>query len=131
LFDMTKALSIASDSIEVKCLFGYVQAILGELDGALQILAEVKSKELAGKEYVSPFYLAVLYSGLGDSEECINYVRKSIEDKSAEIESLLHDSMFERIRRDPRLMEMLEKIGVSEVPNHRSKSNLPEPLTLS
>ncbi len=132
LYDMSKALSIATEAVEVKCLFGYVHAVLGRLDEALEILAEVKSLEHSKKEYVSPFYLAVLYAGLGDNEECINYVRKSIEDKSAEIESLIHDSMFERVRPDPRLREMLEKIGVSLVARPAAKKSVsPSPVAYS
>jgi len=131
LYDMSKALSIASDAVEVKCLFGYVQAGLGNLDEALQILAEVKSLEESKKKYVSPFYLAALYAGLGDNEECLKYVKRSIEDKSAEIESLLHNSMFERIRSDPRLHALLEGIGVKFGSENQHKKNLASPLAHS
>jgi hypothetical protein len=46
----------------------------------------------------------------------------------AEIESLLNDSMFEKIRSDPRLLEMLSKIGVSldHHPFDSTKDSLPE-----
>jgi adenylate cyclase len=109
--NMKKTLKLAWEPLEFKCVFGYIYAVLGEREEALKILETVV--ERAKKEYVSPFYLAILYSGLGDHDRCLEYIEKSIDDKSCEIESLINDSMFERIRSDPRLVEILSKIGVS------------------
>jgi len=111
LSDMKKGLRLAWEATDLKCLLGYVYAVLGERDEALKILKEVKDRTLG--EYVSPFYMAVLYSGLEDWDQCLAYVEKSIEDRSAEMESLLNDSMFEKIRLDPRLESMLSKLGIS------------------
>ncbi len=109
--NMKKTLKLAWEPIEFKCVFGYIYAVLGEREEALKILETVL--ERAKKEYVSPFYLAILYSGLEDRDRCLEYIGKSITDKSCEMESLINDSMFEKIRPDPRLTEMLSKVGIS------------------
>jgi tetratricopeptide (TPR) repeat protein len=109
---MEKALKLSSEALEIKCIVGYVHAALGHLDDALRILKEIKLKEESGHEYLPPFYLAILYAGLGDNEECLSNIEKAIEDRSAEIESLIHESMFERVRSDPRFLAMLAKVGL-------------------
>jgi hypothetical protein len=97
--------------MDLKCVLGYVDALVGEKEEAIRILSEVKSKE--SSEYVSPFCIAMLYSGLEDSENCLNYIEKSLENRSCELESLFNDSMFEEIRSDPRLEPMLNKVGLT------------------
>ncbi len=111
LADMKKGLKLAWEPTDLKCLLGYVNAVVGEKEEGLKILHEVEAR--AAREYVSPFYLAVLYSGLEQWDNCLASIEKSIEDKSVEMESLLNDSMFEKIRSDPRLESMLKKVGVS------------------
>ena len=113
LADTKKALRLSSYALELKCLLGYVYAVLGHLDESLSILGEVKSKIEAGEEHVPPFYMAILYAGLGDNEQCLLFIDLAIKDRSAEIESLIHDSMFDRVRSDPRYLEMLKKLGLA------------------
>jgi len=111
LSDMKKALRLAWEPTDVKLMLGYVYAVLGERGEALRILDEVQARST--KEYVSPFYMAVLYLGMDELDNCMRYIEKSIEDKSAEMETLLNDPVFEKIRSDPRLELMLNKVGVS------------------
>ena len=112
LADMRKGVELSSNQIEIRCLWGYVNARLGNSKEALEILEEVKAKEASG-QFVSPFYVAILYAGLGRKNESVEYLEKAIDDRSIEIESLLHDSMFETSRADPRVHELLRKIGIS------------------
>lgn len=121
LSDMNKAMELSSKATVVKCLLGYVSSILGEREKALEILREIKSLSEQAGEYVSPFYFAILYAGLGDKEETFSFLGKAIEDKSAEIESLLHDPMFESIRSDPRFEVLLSKAGIPRVGSQISK----------
>lgn len=111
LADMKKGLKLAWEPADLKCLLGYVYAVVGEREEALKILQDVRNR--SQKEFISPFYVAVLYSGLEDWEKCLDYIEKSLNDRSAEIESLLNDSMFAKIRSDPRLESLLNRVGVS------------------
>ncbi len=112
LADMAKALQLSSNAINVKCLLAYVHAILGNRGEAQKILNEVETR--SRREYASPFYLAIIYAGLDDMEKCLVSIDQSIKDRSVEIESLLHDAMFESIRADPKLDVLLKEIGLSK-----------------
>jgi len=114
LADMNKGLRLAWEPADLKCLLGFVYAVVGEREEAMKVLQDVQAR--ASREFISPFYMAMLYLGLEDVDSCLSSIEKSIEDRSAEIESLVNDSMFEKLRSDPRLESMLNKIGVSTRP---------------
>jgi len=124
LADMKKALRLAWEPTRVECMLGYVYAVLGEREEAMKILREVQAS--AGREYVSPFYMAVLYLGLDELDNCMDYIQKSFDDKSVEMETILNDPVFEKVRADARLEPMLRKVGISM---HPEKAQ--EPMVIS
>jgi hypothetical protein len=54
----------------------------------------------------------MLYAALSRRDECFASLDRAVDDRSAEVESLLHDPMFDSIRADPRFEEILGKIGI-------------------
>jgi hypothetical protein len=110
---MKKALELSSGAVSVRCISAYVHAILGEREVAQKTLDEVSA--LSKTEYVSPYYLAILHATLGNREEFFASIGRAVEDRSAEIESLLHDPMFELFRSDPRFDGILGKTGVLKI----------------
>jgi adenylate cyclase len=121
LSDMNKALELSSNALNVKCISGYIHALLGDQEEAQKVLDEIRA--LAKHEYISPFYLAMIYAALGNKEESFACVERSIEDRSAEIESLLHDPMFELVRSDPRFEDLLKKVGVHKLKEYSEKKS--------
>jgi hypothetical protein len=63
--------------------------------------------------------------GLGRMEDAIHCIAKSIEDRSAEMETLLNDPVFEKVRVDPRIAQILRKLGVADP--ERTVEGLPKP----
>jgi adenylate cyclase len=108
--DMRKALELSSGAPVVKCVAGYIDAVLGDLGKTKEILDEVLA--ISKGEYVSPFYVAVLQAALGYKDDCFASLGRAVEDRSAEVESLIHDSTFESVRSDPRFAELLGKVGL-------------------
>jgi len=112
LADIKKLLRVSWEPAEMKCITGYVYAVLGEREAALKILSEVEGR--ASQAFVSPFYLGVLYIGLGDFDKALACIEKSLIEKSAEMETLLNDPVFERVRADPQISSILDKMGVKK-----------------
>ena len=117
LADMKKALELSSNAPAVRCIAGYVDAVLGDTVETQRILDELLATSKG--EYVSPFYLAMLYAALGRNDECFEAVNRSVDDRSAEVEALLHDPMFEGIRKDSRFQDVLRRVGLSTVKEER------------
>ncbi len=120
LADMKRALELSSDAPVVKCIAGYIDAVLGDLGQTRKVLNDVLA--LSKKEYVSPFYIAVLQAALGSKDECFASLHRAVEDRSAEVESLLHDPTFESIRPDPRFEEVLMKVGLTRPETGKAKA---------
>jgi adenylate cyclase len=111
LADMKKAIDLTSGAPVVKCILGYVYAALGDRMEAQRILDEIIG--VSQKEYVSPWYVAMIHGALGNRDEFFTWAQKSIEDKSIEIASVVNpDAMFELVKNDPRYVELLKKLGV-------------------
>jgi adenylate cyclase len=111
LSDLNRALELTSGAVVVKCILALSHAILGDRDEALQLLQEV---ELASqKEYVSPWYIAIVHAGLGNNDEFFVWAGKAIDDRSAEIATLVNpDKVFDRLTSDPRYEALLKKAGL-------------------
>jgi len=111
LADLGKAMELTSGASVVKCIEGYAFAALGERAKAQQTLDEVTL--LSQKEYVSPWYIAIIHAALGNKDEFFQWTEKAIADRSAEIESLVNpDPLLDSMRTDPRYGELLKRVGV-------------------
>jgi adenylate cyclase len=122
LADINKALELSANGPTVKCIAGYVYATIGDRTKAEETLNELV--DLSKLEYVSPFYLSMIYAALGRTDECLAAIESSLEDRSCEVESLLQDRIFEAIRAAPRFSEVLKRLGLQE-----RKAKIPQPST--
>lgn len=97
------------DTPELKAFQAHTYALMGKKDEALRIIAELK--EIQKQErYVSPFYIAVIYTGLGDKDQAINWLEKAYQDKSFWIATLKANPQFDILRNDPRFKTLLKRI---------------------
>jgi len=67
--------------------------------------------ELAGQRYVSPYYVAVAYLGLGEIDEAIRWMEQAYEERSGTLVSVRANPRFDRLRGDPTFARLLERIG--------------------
>ncbi len=89
---------------------GYVHAVSGKEDDAknlLEILLE-KSQE----EYVSPFWIAVLYAGLGQKDESLTWLEKSCDIRDGVLVYINVIPIFEHLHSDPRFVNILIQMGL-------------------
>ncbi len=93
---------------------GYAYAIAGRGTEAREILAELQ--DLAKKEYVSPYGFAQIRLGLGEIEECLNWLDKAVEEHSSLIYLLGVNPVFAPLRSHPRYRALLRKMNLEESP---------------
>ncbi len=88
----------------------HVYGITGRKDDALTMLEllEEKSKE----EYVSPYWMSIVYLGIGNKDETFHWLEKAYNEKDGSIIFLKVEPLFESLHQDPRFKELLEKIGL-------------------
>lgn len=76
----------------------------------MKILGELT--KLAKKEYVSPYFLAGIYIGLGEAERAIEYLEKAYEDHSHWLLYLHIDPSMDPLRGTPRFQHLLQRVGL-------------------
>lgn len=94
----------------VKGLLGYCLAKKGDEDAARRILDELL--ETSKKAYVSTFFVAAVYMGLGEKEDCWEWLEKAYEERNNWLVFLDVLPIFEPLRLEDRFVKMKEKIGL-------------------
>src|SRR5438270_1499330 len=88
------------------------QALRGNKSVALAGLHEldVMSKD----HFVSPYFYALIYSGLGDRDNAFQYLNRSLEERSDWLVYLKVDPALDPLRSDPRYAELERKVGLPQ-----------------
>ncbi|MBA3257662.1 MAG: protein kinase [Pyrinomonadaceae bacterium] len=96
----------------IKAELGYVYAVSGRKAEALKTLDELK--ELSKQKYVSPYYAARIYAGLGDRKQAFEWLEKGYQSRSDQILRLGTDAAFDSLRGDPRLIDLMRRVGFTQ-----------------
>ena len=95
------------DDLKNGCTAGYLDGVAGERDEAKRILAGEIQR--ATREYVSPTRIALIHSGLGDTDRAIFWLEKSYREHSPDLSSL-SEPMFDGLRSDPRFVDSFTRV---------------------
>jgi TolB-like protein/Flp pilus assembly protein TadD len=108
--EFRNAFELSGGSPSVQGRLGHAYAVSGNRQKALQAIADLH--ELSKRRYVSPFDTAVIYTGLGDKERTLEWLEKSLEDRSWGMVRLKVDPRFDPLRADPRFASLLRRMGL-------------------
>ncbi len=90
--------------------FGCAYALVGQRDDALRILDRLD--ELARERYVPPLYRAFTLTGLGETDEMMDWMEKAYQKRDPMLIFLKTDLSFDRVRSNPRFKLLLKRIGL-------------------
>ena len=108
--ELQKAASLSPDSPPVLAALGHAYAASGKRAEAQQMLLQLKS--LSPRRYVSPFYQAYLYIGLGDREQAVAWLDRGYDDRSNNMIFLNVVPQFDTLRSEPRFQSLRHRIGL-------------------
>ena len=91
---------------------GYANAKMGKREDAENDLRLLEKNSVT--RFVDPFLNATVYLGMGDKEDALNFLDKSVSVRSALVPSLVSDGKWDEIREDPHFQEILQKIGFKQ-----------------
>ena len=87
-------------------------AVAGQKDEAHKMLDQLNA--LSKKKYVSPFYIAMIYVGLGDKEKIFEYLEQACEEKESFLAFINTWPLFDSLRSEPRFKAILRKMGFTQ-----------------
>lgn len=109
---LTKALELSTGGALIKGALGNVYAVAGYWESAEKILGELQS--FPTNRDVSPFFLALIYAGLGDAERALQMLEDTVEERYCWASYLKSEPAFDGLRKEKRFTDLLEKMGLAD-----------------
>ena len=106
--ELETALRLSNNSAPAMAALARVDAASGRQASARVRLEQLKAEQ--AKHYVSPFYLAEVYSALGDADQAMNELEKAYQDRSNSLIFLRVDPEFDVLRSSPRFQSLLQRL---------------------
>jgi serine/threonine-protein kinase len=92
---------------------GAVYGITGKKDKALELLSELEARSREG--YVSSFWVAAIYIGLGEMDKAFEWLEKAYEERDGNLIYITVPALFDALSPDPRYKQLLEKMGLEHL----------------
>ncbi|MEO7167347.1 MAG: tetratricopeptide repeat protein, partial [Chthoniobacterales bacterium] len=103
-----KAISLGED-VPAPAMLGHLYGTLGRREEATKILRQLQAEN--ERRYVDPFWLAIVYVGLGDREHALAALEQGYAGRNGDELSFLRiDPFLDPLRDDPRFEALAEKI---------------------
>ncbi len=106
------ATALSGGSLLMKASLGHAYAKANRKDEAIMILDELK--ELSKERYVSSYETAAIYVALGDNEQEFKLLERAYKEHCFHLVYLKVWPQFSIVRADPRVQDLVQRIGLSQ-----------------
>jgi serine/threonine-protein kinase len=110
LAEYRKAIPLYGGSVPPLALLAHCLALSGSRQEALKVLDDLNNRSKGS--YVSPYYLAVIYAGLGERGRAFDYLEKAFEERSGWLVYLKVDPFLESLRSDEKYANLMRRMGL-------------------
>jgi serine/threonine protein kinase/Tfp pilus assembly protein PilF len=104
-----KAVTLSGGSPYYRASLGHAYAQSGMKVEAEKILEELN--EVPQRMYVSPYFLAEIYTGLGENEEAFRWLERAYEERANLLVFLKVEPKVDPLRSDPRFQDLLRRMN--------------------
>lgn len=106
---LIKARELSGGSTEPVTQMGYALAKSGKRARAQETLEELKT--FSKNSYVPAYNFAMIYNGLGEREQALNYLEKSFEQREVQLTFIKIDSRWDDLRSDARFDALFKQMN--------------------
>lgn len=89
---------------------GYIYAVSGRRAEAQKIIDGLKAPGPRGE--VAPYEIAIIYAGLGEQEQALDWLEKAYEQRHFGLLFLNLDPPFRNLHADPRFAALVRRVGL-------------------
>jgi adenylate cyclase len=108
---LQKALEFSNNYPWFLAHLGWVYGVSGRADEARAVLSELNVRRR--EQYLRSVYFALVYAGLGERDEALDWLEKAYEERDIWMTWLKRDPTFDSLRSEPRFKALIKKIGVA------------------
>jgi DNA-binding SARP family transcriptional activator/Flp pilus assembly protein TadD len=109
--EFLKAVALSGGSAHALVLLGHTYAVSGRRREALKVLDELS--ELAQRRYFSPYRVAAIHLGLGETDRAFEWLERAYEERDSWLVWLKVDPVLDGLRSDPRFTNLLRRVGLT------------------
>ncbi len=106
-----RAVNLEVGSEETVVLLGHLHAVSGNRAEAIRILESLRA--LYKRNKVSAYDLAVIYAGLGESDQALEWLNKAYAERTGGLLLLKAEPFFEKLHPDSRFADLLRRMNLS------------------
>ena len=108
-----KLLESGMRAVAVVGSLGAWYGFAGKKDKALELLSELKARSNQG--YVSSFWIAAIYMGLGEVDKAFEWFEKAYVERDGNLIFITAPAPFDKCSPDPRYKQLLKKMGLEDL----------------
>ena len=101
--------ALSGDSPMYLAGLGYGNAVAGRRDEANRILSRLN--EMSQLQYVSPYFIAVVYAGLGENDKALEELERARQVRASWLCYLRVQPEFDSLRSEPRFQDLLRQMN--------------------
>jgi serine/threonine-protein kinase len=90
---------------------GQAYGLTGKLEEARAVLQQLEM--LSNQRYVSPYHMAYVFTGLGETDRAIDFLERAYRERSGSVYGIKGSFLFTALRPHPRFHELLKKINLA------------------
>jgi tetratricopeptide (TPR) repeat protein len=107
---LERAVTLMSDLSRPLAWLGHAYGAASEPEKARQALDRLEAR--SWQTPVSPYDIALVHTGLGDSERAFDWLERASDARASDLIQLKVDRRFDSLRSDPRFADLLRRVGV-------------------
>jgi TolB-like protein/DNA-binding winged helix-turn-helix (wHTH) protein/Flp pilus assembly protein TadD len=110
--ELQKAVAISNHAPLMVAGLGHAYAVANKKLEAQNVLRQLS--EQSKNQYVSPFYMALIHEGLGDTEKAMDWLDKAYQDRSNGLIFLKVDPELDSLRSNPRFKNLQQRLKLPD-----------------
>ena len=107
---LQNAITLSGKSAWTTAALGWAYAVSGKNNEAQKIIDELKAR--SGKEYIQGHFIALVYMGMGDKSNALDWLEKAFEERAPWLSIISNDPAFDSLRDELQFNLILHKVGL-------------------
>lgn len=108
--EINKAITLSEGDVKAIATLGHAYAVAGRHAEARKVLDQLE--QLSKRKYVSPYFIAVIYAGLGERNQMFAWLEKAYQERHPYMTLIGVEPVFDPVRSDPRFVELVRRVGL-------------------